>query len=190
MARFAAFLDACVLVPITTCDTLLRMAGAGAFRPLWSEEVFDEAQRALGRIHPDIDSNRFRSRFRSMSLSFEDAMVTGWEPLVASIRLPDENDRHVVAAALVGRADAIVTENTDDFPAEVLEPLGLIALKLDEFLLDQFDLAPDAALGVIEEQSAAMINPPVDVQVLLERLSRSGAPRFAEKIREQIARSD
>lgn len=39
MTRFTAFLDACVLVPIAPCDTLLRMADCGAFRPLWSEQV-------------------------------------------------------------------------------------------------------------------------------------------------------
>lgn len=55
MARFSSFLDACVLVPITPCDTLLRMADAGAFRPLWSERVMIEAVAALARIHPDVD---------------------------------------------------------------------------------------------------------------------------------------
>lgn len=83
MAPFTAFLDACVLVPIAPCDTMLRMAEEGAFRPLWSQKVIDEAERALERIHPSIDPNRFRSRFRSMNEAFDDALAQGWEPLAA-----------------------------------------------------------------------------------------------------------
>ena len=61
MARFAAFLDACVMVPIAPCDTLLRIADSGAFCPLWSQRVVDEAVRALQRIHPDVAPSRFLS---------------------------------------------------------------------------------------------------------------------------------
>ncbi|WP_314457310.1 PIN domain-containing protein [uncultured Microbacterium sp.] len=137
MSSFTAFLDACVLVPIAPCDTLLRMADCGAFRPLWSNKVEEEALRALCEIHPDIDPGRFHSRFRSMNEAFEDARVLGWEPLMEGLELPDPNDRHVLAAAIRGRADVIVTENVRDFPATTLSPLGLEAVRLDEFLLAQ-----------------------------------------------------
>ena len=186
MALFAAFLDACVLVPVAPCDTVLRMADQGAFRPLWSQKVLDEAQRALERIHSEVDPNRFLSRFRSMNEAFDDALVTGWETLTAGIKLPDPDDTHVVAAALVGRADVIVTENAKDFPDDVLVPLGLKAVRLDEFLLDQFDLSPRAACRIINEQVAAMKRPPVEPAQLLDRLSRSGAPVFAQKVRDEM----
>lgn len=163
------------------------MADHGAFRPLWSEKVIDEAQLALERIHPNVDPNRFRSRFRSMNEAFDDALVTGWEALSASIELRDPNDVHVVAAALVGRADVIVTENTRDFPDAALVPLGLKAVRLDEFLLDQFDLSPIGACRVIAEQAAAMKRPPVQPAQLLDRLSRSGARVFAQRVRDELA---
>lgn len=166
---------------------MLRMADKGAFRPLWSEKVIDEAQRALERVHSTVDPNRFRSRFRSMNEAYDDALVTGWEPLAACIRLPDPNDAHVVAAALVGRAEVIVTENTKDFPDSVLGPLGLKAVHLDEFLLDQFELSPKSASRIIVEQANAMKRPPVDTNRLLERLSRSGAPQFSRRVREELA---
>lgn len=187
MAIFSAFLDACVLVPVAPCDTMLRMADNGAFRPLWSAKVIDEAQRALERIHPDVDPNRFLSRFRSMNEAFDDALVRGWETLVNSIELPDPNDAHVVAAALVGRADVIVTENTKDFPDRALGALGLKAVRLDEFLLDQFDLSPKGACRIITEQAAAMKRPPVEPAQLLDRLSRSGARVFAQRVRDELA---
>ena len=186
MALFSAFLDACVIVPLAPCDTLLRMADAGAFRPLWSRKVVDEAQRALERVHPDIDPNRFRSRFRSMDEAFEDALVHDWERLVSAIQLPDPDDAHVVAAAVVGRADVIVTENTKHFPPSALKPLRITAVRLDEFLLDQFDLAPTATCRTITEQAAAMRRPPVDPAQLLDRLARSGAPRFARSVGHEL----
>ncbi|MEN2741297.1 PIN domain-containing protein [Microbacterium sp. X-17] len=188
MALFTAFLDACVLVPLTPCDTMLRLADEGAFRPLWSERVIRETQRALERVHPDIDPNRFRSRFRSMNDAFDDALVEGWEPLTGAIRLPDPDDVHVVAAALVGRADVIVMENTRHFPDAVLEPIGLKAVRLDDFLLDQFDLSPSVACRIVMEQAAAGRRPSVGTGQLLDRLARSGAPRFAKRVGDQLQR--
>ena len=187
MARFAAFLDACVMVPIAPCDTLLRIADSGAFCPLWSQRVVDEAVRALQRIHPDVAPSRFLSRFHSMDRAFEDALVEGWEPLEQGIVLPDPNDRHVVAAAIRGRADVIVTENTKDFPERTLQPLGLKALRHDQFLLDHFELSPSAVSRIVTDQAAAMNRPPVDTDLLLARLARSGARGFAAAVRDRLA---
>lgn len=169
---------------------MLRMAERGAFRPLWSERVTEEALRALVRIHPDIDVSRFQSRFHSMNESFDDAMVEGWEPLVAGLELPDPDDRHVLAAAIVGRADVIVTENTKDFPAGVLGPLGIEAMRLDHFLLDQFDLNPAIAALIVSEQAAAARRPKITAGLLLDRLSRSGAPQFAGAVGEELAKDE
>ncbi|MDQ1074192.1 MULTISPECIES: PIN domain-containing protein [Microbacterium] len=189
MTHFTAFLDACVLVPIAPCDTPLRMADCGAFRPLWSEAVEEEVLRALCEIHPDIDPGRFYSRFRSMNEAFEDARVSGWEPLVEGLELPDPNDRRVLAAAIRGRADVIVTENVRDFPTTALAPLGLEAVRLDDFLLSQFDLSVTVTVQLIEDQARAMGRPPVTKDELLERLARGGAPRFADAVSAVLASS-
>ncbi|MFE4949068.1 PIN domain-containing protein [Leifsonia sp. NPDC056665] len=140
------------------------------------------------RVHPTVDPNRFRSRLRSMNDAFDDALVTGWEPLTAGIHLPDPKDAHVVAAALVGRADVIVTQNTKDFPDRVLKPLGLDVVRVDEFLLDQFDLSPASACRIVNEQAAAMKRPPVSTGQLLDRLARSGAPIFARRVEMEFER--
>lgn len=117
-----------------------------------------------------------------MNEAFEDALVEGWEPLEQEIDLPDPDDRHVIAAALRGRADAIITENTKDFPKAVLGPLGLEVIRVDDFLLDQYDLNPSFTCRIVIEQAAAMTHPPVEVEVLLARLARSGAPAFAKTV--------
>lgn len=187
MGNFTAFLDACVLVPVAQCDTLLRFAAAGAFRPLWSQRVVDESLSALQRIHPDIDPNRFFSRFRSMNEAFDDALVSGWESLELLINLPDPKDSHVVKAALRGHADVIVTNNIKDFPDNLLRPLGLEAIHLDDFLLDLFDLNPAAACRVIREQAQAMTKPTASAEELLTKFRQPGvAPKFAHVVSEML----
>lgn len=57
-----------------------------------------------------------------INASVPDCLVTNYEKPVNSIELPDPDDRHVVAAAIVGHADAIVTFNTKDFPQAILQP--------------------------------------------------------------------
>lgn len=179
----AAFLDACALVPIATCDTMLRMADAGAFQPLWSARVIEEALRALSRIHSSVEPNRLQNRFTSMNQAFRHALVSGWEPLEASIRLPDPDDRHVVAAALRGRADVVVTENVRDFPHSMLSRLGLEAIRVDDFLLRLLEDHPKTTRHVLAEQATALSNPRVSTSELLLMLERAGAPAFAAAVR-------
>lgn len=105
------------------------------------------------------------------------------------MELPDPNDRHVLAAALRGRADVIVTENVRDFPPALLEPFGIEAVRLDEFLMTQFHLNRAAAARIIGEQMSAMGRPPVTIYQLLNRLAASGAPRFAQAVSREVATS-
>lgn len=174
-----AVLDACVLVPISLADTLLRVAEQGLYRPLWSDRILAEAQTAISRINPEADVTR---RFVAMRTAFADALVADWEPLESGISLPDKNDRHVVAAAIRGGADTIVTANLSDFPAAVLEPLGLEIIHPDDFLLNQFDLSPAAVLEVIRQQAAMTKRPPLTAYDMVAILNRAGVPRFAAEV--------
>ncbi len=90
---------------------LLRLAEAGLYRPLWSTTILAEAERTLIHLHPEIPSATLHHRLSAMGQFFPDATVTGWDDLVNSLTLPDPDDRHVLAAAIVGGADAIVTAN-------------------------------------------------------------------------------
>jgi PIN domain len=179
MPRYTAVLDACVLVPIALADTLLRVAEKGLYRPLWSDRILVEAQQATEEIHPGIDISK---RVASMREAFGDALVTGWEELEPGILLPDENDRHVVAAAVRGGADAIITANLADFPVTALGPFGLGAVHPDDFLLDQLDLSPPTIVRVIHEQAAHTRNPPLTPRDLATLLGRAGVPGFADEV--------
>ncbi|WOQ17868.1 PIN domain-containing protein [Raineyella sp. W15-4] len=188
MTRFSALLDACVLVPIALTDTLLRLAEAGLYRPLWSTAILDEMVEAIEEIHPDLRPGRARHRADQMQGAFEDATVTGWEPLLAGIDLPDPDDRHVVAAAQRGRADVIVTANLSDFPEPILNALDIEIQSPDEFLLNQLDLDAGRTMRVLHEQASATRIPSITVEELLRHLARCGVPEFSEAARGQLWR--
>jgi len=112
---------------------------------------------------------------------FEDAHVDGWEGLEATVTLPDPDDHHVVAAALRGRADAIITTNVRHYPTDTLEPLGIEVIHPDNFLLDHLDLAPRTVLDVLRGQAANTHHPALTPIDLVARLARAGVPGFADE---------
>lgn len=85
-----------------------------------------------------------------------------------------------------GRADAIVTANLRDFPNETLAPLEIAVVHPDDFLLDQLNLAPRVALGVLREQAAHTRNPALTPTDVLTRLGRAGVPAFADEVSRMI----
>ncbi|MDR2252593.1 MAG: PIN domain-containing protein [Bifidobacteriaceae bacterium] len=179
---FRVVLDANALVPMALADTLMRAAERGLFVPLWSERIMGEARRAVLRVHPGLSPTQVDARLSAMRETFPEASVAGWEPLVATIELPDPLDRHVVAAAVRARADAIVTANLADFPERGLGPLGLHAVSPDTFLCDLLDLAPQVMARVIEDQAADAKNPPMSANDVVIALGLAGARDFAKAV--------
>lgn len=110
---FSGFLDACVLYPSALRDTLLRVAERDLYRPLWSERVLAETRTVM--IRKGMPAERADYSLRCMGVAFEDSIVTGWEDLESSMR-NHPKDRHVLAAAVRGHADVLVTFNLRDFP--------------------------------------------------------------------------
>lgn len=181
---FGAVLDANVLVPVALADTLLGAAEAGLYRPLWSRRILGEVRAAILRVHPELDPSRIDARLHAMNVAFEDALVEDWEPLVDGIVLGDDpDDRHVVAAAIRGGAEAVVTANLSDFPEPAMAALGLHAVSADDFLLDLADLNRPAMARVIWSQAAAKSRPPKTPAQILDAPTRAGAPGFALSMR-------
>jgi predicted nucleic acid-binding protein len=180
---FPAFLDTCVLYPVYLCDTLLRLAEAEAYRPLWSADVFTELRRNL--VERGVREERVDRRIGEMVRSFPDAMVTGYEALTGDMT-NDPKDRHVLAAAVRAHAEVIVTFNVTDFPEAALKPYDVAAIHPDEFLLDQLDLYPRQTIEVLEQQAASYRREPTTVGRLLPLLDRTGLPKFAAEVRRHI----
>ncbi|MFD4432664.1 PIN domain-containing protein [Nocardia sp. NPDC058497] len=127
---FSVFLDACVLHPAYLSDTLLRMADAQMFRPLWSTDVLTELRGSL--VRRDLPPDSVDRRISHMKSAFPDALVTGYESLVSGME-NDPKDRHVLAAAVRSAAEVLVTFNVRDFPERALKPYDLTAITPDDF---------------------------------------------------------
>jgi hypothetical protein len=138
---FTALLDTSVLWPSLQRDFLLSLSVEGLYRPVWSlaildELAFHEAEKLVRRGTSRAEAvDRAARLVRTMQAAFGDATVVGWEPLEHSFGLPDPDDEHVVAAAVIARAGAIVTSNLRHFPGESL-PDDLAVLSPREFALN------------------------------------------------------
>lgn len=148
---FVALLDANVLHPISLCDVLLRLAEKGYFRPLWSEEILEETLESILRRRPDLRRKSVAERIEDMKAAFPEASVSGYESLREALLAEMNDDAHVVAAAVVGKADLIVTDNLKDFPAHVLSRYSLQALTADQFLVHQWWLDQDGVLAMLKD---------------------------------------
>lgn len=179
MPSDSAVLDANVLFPMRLCDTLLTIADAGLFAPRWTAQILDEMERNLiaqGRT----TAERALRRRRIMEAAFPDAMIAGYEPLVATMP-NDPDDRHVLAAAVHAGARVIVTQNVRHFAADALAPYGVTVYTADHFLLDRFAADPEAVVEAIRAQAAALTRPPQSVEQVLVRLATE-TPRFARAV--------
>ncbi|MBX7434915.1 PIN domain-containing protein [Mycobacterium sp. Y57] len=177
---FAALLDTSVLWPSLQRDFLPSLAIEGLYRPLWSSAILDElcyheAQKLISRRHdPALAEQQAQRLVDQMSLAFDDAVVANWENLEGTFGLPDVDDEHVVAAALVGGADVIVTSNARDFPPQQI-PQSLMVISPAQFAADTVSASPDVALQAVVAMSSRFARPQSTVDEILDRLVASYA---------------
>lgn len=168
-------LDANVLIAAAPRDILLRAAEAGLFRAYWSEDILAEVERNLAK-HGLTDIPGARSLVQIMREAFPDAIATGYQSLIPNLR-NDIKVRHVLAAAIRARAHVIVTENLRDFPGAALEPYGIAAQSIDEFLTRLFDRESARLAQLIHEQAADLERPPLSAADVLDAIAER-APEF------------
>lgn len=152
---FVVVYDACVLYPSTTRDLLIRLAQAGLVQAKWTDRILDETFRALLRTRPDITQAQVGRTREHMVAAVRDCLVVGYEALIETLELPDPDDRHVLAAAIRARAQVIVTDNTKDFPGDVLAPWDVEARTADQFVVDQIHLDQSIVHGEVQRIAAA-----------------------------------
>lgn len=178
---FPVLLDTCVLYGTYLNDLLMRLAVRRTYRPLWSDDILDELERNLIE-HGATTELGARRRVAAMRTHFKDALVTGYRDIEAALQC-DPKDRHVLAAAVRANAALLVTFNLKDFPSRATDGFDIDVVHPDDFLLDQMGLDASQVRETLVEQAAAYDNPAMDVSALLERLERSGVPRFVAAVR-------
>jgi predicted nucleic acid-binding protein len=186
-ARYTALLDANVLYPVAICDALIEVAATGIYAPKWSAKIDDEWVRNLAK-DKGLPQEHFHTRRDLMHDACPDWEVpeAAWKSLESGINLPDKDDGHVLAAALAGHADCIVTQNLKHFPAGVLDPFGITALHPDEFLLHQLELEPLFVLPAFKAMRARLKNPKFTPETFASSMEKNGLAQTAAFLRQAL----
>ncbi|WP_128003234.1 PIN domain-containing protein [Piscinibacter defluvii] len=186
-ARYTALLDACVLYPLAMTDALMSLATAGLYAAKWTTRIETEWIAALEERRPDL-KGRLDTRRDQMREAIPDWEVpeAAWQACAGSLRLPDPDDVHVLAAALAGHADCIVTANLKDFPVEAVGPLGVEVIHPDQFIVAQWDLDQLVAVAAFKRMRARWKKPQATAEDFANAMERGGLPATAQRLREAI----
>lgn len=183
MNRFTVLFDACVLYPAPLRDLMMHLALTDLFRAKWTDAIHDEWIHSVLRDRSDLKSEQLERTRDLMNAHVRDCLVTGYEDLIPSLTLPDPDDRHVLAAAIRARADAILTFNLTDFPEETLSQYGIEAIHPDDFVTYQLDLSANLVCAAVKRQRQSLKNPPKSVDEFLAVLERQGLPQTVSALR-------
>jgi predicted nucleic acid-binding protein len=184
-ARYTALLDANVLFSKLQCDALLSLAHAGLYAAKWSADIEREWTTSRLQKYPGTEQTN-ANKARAMCESIPDCMVTGYEDFMGCLTLPDPDDRHVLAAAIVGHADAIVTNNVKDFPLEALTPHDIDLQTPDQFIVNQLTLHPPRAIKALREMRLRWNNPKHTPESLVVLFEQRGMPLTAVRLSESV----
>ena len=176
--RFTAVLDTNVIYPVIIRDLLFWFAYYDLYTPKWSHHIFDEWKDVMQR--KGVTPEESEKRIRNANLAFPDALVQRYESLIEHLELPDEKDRHVLAAAIKTNAHVIVSNNIKDFPEDVLDKYGLKIKSADDFLTDIIDLNPEIAIEAFREMVLNKKNPELDEYEVLDCLRKNGLKDTAD----------
>jgi len=182
-------LDACVLFPTVLRELLLGAAGAGLFRPCWTDRILEEWARAVRKLGPGAEPIA-RVEIAGMRAAFPGAEVAPAPHVAARLHLPDEGDLHVLAAAIACGADGIVTFNAADFPRGTLAAEGLTRRDPDGLLWELASQHPAAMARVAEAVRAraqAVSGQPQPLRPLLKRARLTRLARLLDQGEATIA---
>ncbi len=176
-------LDACVLYPTLLRQLLIGAAQQGLYTPLWSPGILDEWRHAAARAGP-VEAALTDAEIASLTLEFPHSSTELPEASTDGLSLPDPDDVHVLAAALVAQADSLLTLNLKDFPTRTLSQHGLFRREPDGFLLELLESDPATIQPLVTEaalDAARRVGGDATPRSLLKRarLPRLGKALFA-----------
>lgn len=174
-----ALLDACVLYPNVMREMLLGAASAGLYTPLWSPRILEEWARATRKLGPAAEVVA-RGEIALLRANWPGAECQPRAGDMARLWLPDENDIHVLAAAIAGSAEVIITQNRADFPRGVLAEEGLLRLSADEFLLSLYHKAPEKMEIAAENLRREAMRLSGENWTIRALLKKAGLPRLGK----------
>lgn len=141
-ADFPILLDACVLVNLPLTDLLLRLSEEPRLVvPKWTPTILEEVYRTHKKW-PHWTKDGLHERYQhTLKSAFPEAMILNYEVVIPSLSV-QEKDRHVLAAAIAGKIEHIVTFNTKDFPDAACARWNVTVKHPQEYLLTLFAISP------------------------------------------------
>lgn len=181
-------LDACVLYPAGLRSLMMWLAVHGLIRPKWSEQIHEEWMRNVLKDRPDLTPAQLERTRRLMDEHGGDCLVTNYEQHVTGLRLPDMDDRHVVAVGIEAGADAIITWNLGDFPTAEIEGFGIEVRSPDQLICALLDSGATKVLAAMRQHRISLKNPPKSPAEYLETLALQGLKESVEQLRHEMSR--
>jgi hypothetical protein len=183
VAPLIAVCDANVLYSIVLTDLILSLGSADLFYPRWTARIHDEWSSNLAADRPDLDPTKIARRRQQMDAAIDDCLIEGYEHLIPGLTLPDKDDVHVLAAAIHGGAQIILTYNQRHFPKKALAPFGLTAPHPDDFLTGLLEHHTTEVEAVIGEMRARKKKPAMSWEKMLRKIENQRLPKFTAKLR-------
>lgn len=184
--RYTALLDACVLYPAVTRDALMSLHVAGFYAAKWTAMIEQEWRRNLLLNRADLTEQQLDNTCQQMHRVVRDWRVFNYESLIEALELPDVDDRHVLAAAIRGHADCIVTFNLQDFPVDYLATFDIEVIHPDDFCFLQLELHEVNALKAFKAMRMRLRNPPMTPEAFVANLGQVGLARTADRLAEDM----
>ncbi|MEP7351403.1 MAG: PIN domain-containing protein [Sphingorhabdus sp.] len=178
-------MDANVLHPAFLRGAMLWFASERLFRPVWSADILVEWRRSLKRRHSDISEEKLDQLQAMMCDQFPDAIVEGYQLIASVLDLPDPDDRHVLAAAIVGKCQGIITANLKHFPADKVAPYQMEVIHPDDFIVNIIDIDRTKALTACRHHRAAMTVSKPSQEEYLERFKIAGLVQAHARLSEK-----
>jgi predicted nucleic acid-binding protein len=176
--RFQAVLDTNVIYPLISRDLLFWFAHYDLYTPKWSKHIFDEWEEVM--IRKGLDQKDAAKRIATVNSAFPEALVKNYEFLIPTLNLPDQKDRHVLAAAIKSNSNCIVTNNLKDFPKELVNKFGVQVISGDDFLVELIEIYHDQAIAAFKEMVLTRKSPKMEEIEILNQLKKCGLKKTAD----------
>ena len=174
-------IDACVLYPTVMREVVLGCAKAGLFEVRWSDRILEEWARATLKIGPEAEVFA-RGEIAVLTTQLPDAIIPSHQGLEQRLWLPDPNDIHVLAAAVAGSCDAIMTINAKDFPRNVLAEEGVSRVDPDNFLMGYLTHHEATVRGVCDQVLATARSMSGEDWTMRKLMKKARLPRLGKAL--------
>ena len=192
-------LDTCILLPSRLSDVLFDLMLEGLYFAYWTADVEAEFLRNWPQVHPDASKSGSKRLKAFQRATNNGHLIAGYDGTAFMSRVPagvHDNDRHLIAAALVmvyGLDEEddpalhkvmVVSDNTKHLAVADTRALGIEVIKAGAFVDRLFDAVPARVSQAIAKSLSDLTNPPYSKAQLVAALRLHGAKAAAEGLKQ------